>query len=215
MAEKSRDQIEREIKLSLANEDDYRRLIAQLPQPHILLLQSNYFFDTPERLLGSTKQALRLRMELYADGTESAFLALKGAATQRDGVTIRSEQETLIEKELAVSILRSKNIRLEQLGELKDILAETQVESFGLFASFTNRRVASTIEIASEKLVFEVDATTYSDKTTEYELEIELSEVQAMNQEILAAIVSTLREWNISTMSQTRSKFKRALARQA
>ncbi len=214
MAEKSRDQFEREIKLSLANEDDYRRLIAQLPQPHILLLQSNYFFDTPERLLGSTKQALRLRMELYADGTESAFLALKGAAKQIDGVTIRSEQETLIEKELAVSILRSKNIRLELLGKLKDILAETQVESFGLIASFTNRRVASTVETAGAKLIFEIDATTYSDKSTEYELEIELSEDQARNPEILKSIVSILKEWNVSTTSQSRSKFERALARQ-
>lgn len=214
MAEKSRDQFEREIKLSLANEDDYRRLIAQLPQPHILLLQSNYFFDTSERLLGSTKQALRLRMELNADGTESAFLALKGAATQRDGVTIRSEQETEIDLESAISILRLKSIRLDQLGKLKDALRESPIKYLGMIASFTNRRIASTIEINQEKLIFEVDATTYSARTTEYELEIELSEDQAKNLEIFKSIISTLREWNISTTSQTRSKFERALARQ-
>ena len=215
MSDHSNRHVEQEIKLSIPGEDDYRRLIGQLPEPHTLLLQSNYFFDTPDRHLGARKLALRLRMVITADGSERAFLAIKGPATQENGVTVRFEQESPIDLSSAVAIIRSKSMTKAQLGEHGKVLTEIPTETFGMIAFFTNRRIASTVEIGGEQILFEVDATTYADKSTDYELEVELNDSQRRKKDFYELIQSQLRAWEIATTPQQLSKFERALARKA
>jgi len=193
---------ETEFKLLLSSEEDVVALRTALPiGPDTdcrVVEQVNHFFDSPERVLGAARCALRLRSE---DG--SWTLTAKGpdlSLEQEEALSSRAEEECGIDAATARSILAGQSSPLEVLIEGRTIQhpglpsVPPQVPPGGLLAemrelcashtlrhlgSFENRRTRiGPVNLASSapplELVFEFDHTRFPGGRVDRELEVEI-----------------------------------------
>lgn len=200
--------LEIEIKIQLGSFLDYLKLLGYIgpidrEEHHI-----NAFFDSAERKLSQAGYALRVRAT-----DRSGSVTLKSRGSRSDAMSIREEIIGEIDPGLARSVIGGQTdlmgldtepitIIREKFPKLKPIL----------LLQFRNDRQIKHYRLADYDLDLEIDKTEFADGSIEYELEVELEdEIQFERvQDSLRHMFNTLA---IPLVSQTRSKFERALER--
>ncbi|MFH2036639.1 MAG: CYTH domain-containing protein [Candidatus Zixiibacteriota bacterium] len=197
---------EKEIKLDLDNEENYKRLIGHFKNI-TTVIQINTFFDTAENDLMNSGWALRIR-EIEGQ----FFITAKGM--NRKGslkLAIRPEIQEEIGKQKATVMLAegfTKNdLPAQILEELNDIIMH---DKFMKLVTFNTKRTTIAYETNSYSVQLEIDKTEYADHTVDYELEIEIP-VADIQDKVIEQVRALLERLNIPFIFQKYSKFGRAL----
>ena len=159
---------EYELKL-LLNEDEFFKLLSLASFKEFSVFQTNYFFDTENKLLSSIHYALRIREE-----EKKFFLTLKGPKQKSKIFSVRLEKEEKLDALKAQKMIKDGFL----LSEYKEILSlKFLAESlnitdafFSVFLVFNNERTTAFF-LDSIKTV--LDKTMYEDHLVSYELEME------------------------------------------
>ena len=152
--------------------------------------QTNHFFDTEQRALGSAGWALRLRAEgprflLTAKGPKRAAQTGGGG----DEITVRPEVEVELPADVARAALEGRGDPLEPLASQgADVVAELRSLAAGCalvhVGSFRNRRtrlgpVALAAGPEAVEVVLELDRTEFPGDVVHWEVEVEVESTQA------------------------------------
>lgn len=194
-----------ELKYLLSKKEDLLRLKAALgpymKESSKLLVQENYYFDTPQLALKKDGISLRLRKE-NQDFWLSAKQSL-GKKKQKNNLSIRLEFEGIIDfeageliKDQFLSPLEAFRLMPAEgegeatkkllLGHMKKALKE----GLQMVGSFINHRVAVPIEILGHKIILELDHSFYPQNIEIFEVEIEFSSAQEA--ELLRPLIEEL-----------------------
>lgn len=198
-----------ELKFDLQNESNYRKLLETVAIDSQPVRQSNRFFDTDDDLLETNRLALRLREE-----PQRSYFTLKGPRTaSKEGLASREELESPADSTLIDSYLQ-EGITAEQLPDIirnriKSLIKEKRL-SFKL--GFVNDRTAVPFRIDDIELTLEIDHTLFPDGSSDYELEIEISD-ESEYEKVREKVEEILRNCGISPRFQPKSKIKRAVER--
>jgi len=200
-----------EIKLDLANQDNYRRLIDNLGICQNEFHQENIFIDTIDKDFKSAEKTVRIRRE-----NDTVTLTIKGKSVSRqNGLAIRPE----INIKTDISIYNAaQNNTLSVTNLPRDILNQFgELESkkpLVIIVAFENNRRQYSFDTEIGSLLLVVDATEYPDGSIEYELELELADKNDADL-ALKYLSNLLENLDIPVMPQNDSKFTRALRRQS
>lgn len=196
-----------ELKIDLINATNYEQLLDLVKPVSEPIEQQNIFFDTPDHSLSRRKLALRLRLQ----GNE-AFIALKGARSKApDGLANRFELEMKISIDIAKVYLdngfKSDDLPTEMICKLGKEIKDLE---FRKYLSFSNRRLMASHSISDADYILEIDKTTFEDDSTDYEIEIELTNENEY-ESVLLAVKALLDTNKINWNFQSKSKMGRAL----
>ncbi|MEA2030310.1 MAG: CYTH domain-containing protein [candidate division Zixibacteria bacterium] len=197
-----------EVKIDLSSFVNYLKLIGLLGQIDYELHQVNCFFDTEDNLLSGNGWALRIRTE-----EQSGLVTLKSNASLSDKVAIRNEFEAPIPYDTAVEIIQLKQdiftLDVPPVAYIKEQFGDIKLARL---VHFENNRQRKSFKTDDYTYNFDVDTTTFSDGSVDYELEIELP-----SEDQVDTLYDTLRTLFTSLAipfeSQTKSKLARALDR--
>ena len=165
--------------------------------PSAPAVQTNHFFDTPDRALGFRGHTLRLREE---DGR--FLLTAKGPGERAGVLSSRAEEEVEIQKPEAESIIvggRSPLAALEAragararelLATMRAIAGATPLRRAGSFQN-ERARLAVTLDVEGRQVpvTFELDRTTFPGGQVHHEVEVEIADAEA------AAVERALRDF--------------------
>ena len=156
-------------------------------QPSVPVLQTNHFFDTPDRRLAAGRHTLRLREE-----AGRFRLTAKGPVERTGTLTSRTEEEVEVpgaEAEAIVHGSRSPLSALEVradprardfLKAMRGIVGRAPLRHLGAFQNERARlTVPLTIEGRTIPLTFELDRTTFPGHQVHHEVEVEIAGVDA------------------------------------
>ena len=199
--------IEIEIKLKLTSYAEYLKLVGYLGQMDHEEHLVNSFFDTPEKALWKTGWAYRVRVT-----NDTGLVTLKGKATVSGSAAIRPEIQEQINRSLASSIVADRHDPLDLECRPTDyVKTKLGISSLIKTVHFEILRQVKHQTINDQKYTFEIDTTSFADGTSDYELEIELSDESQIEtaERDLARLFGRL---NIPFEVQSESKYARALA---
>ncbi len=197
-----------EIKLDLGSFTNYLKLLGFLGKIENEDFQQNGFFDSEDRQLAKSGWALRVRAE-----KKRGLVTIKSIPVKPGLAVVRQEIETEIPRRDALDIL-SGDIDVMGLGVMpidyiKDKIAKVKVTSL---VKFDNHRHMKLFKIGDSSYMLEIDKTEFSDGSSDYELELELSDTAHLDA-IEAALRRLFSQLDIPFIKQPESKFGRALKR--
>ncbi|MEP0827360.1 MAG: CYTH domain-containing protein [bacterium] len=201
---------ETEIKIDLAFDFNYQKLLTFFPGEKKILKQDNYFFDSADRLLSRSGWVLRLRLE-----EERASLTLKGTASEsRDGLAIRPEISARWDyqrarQSIAEGISSAEILPLSIVQQAKMPVAGIRLETM---IHFMNYRVSIPQLLANLDLILEIDRTEFDNGDIDYELEVEIPGATHYDP-VIKELENLLGHLEIPLKFHTQSKFARALAK--
>lgn len=201
---------ETEIKIDLALEVNYQKLLAFFPGEKKVFRQDNFFFDSVDRLLSRSGWALRLRLE-----EERASLTLKGTASEsRDGLAIRPEISARWDYQRARQAIAEGISSVEILP--LSIAQQAKMPAAGIkletMIHFKNYRVSIPQRLANLDLTLEIDRTEFDNGDIDYELEVEIPDATFYDP-VIKELENFLGHLKIPLKFHTQSKFARALAK--
>jgi len=171
------------------------RTARSAPSPAVV--QTNHFFDTPDRALGFRRHTLRLREE-----NGRFVLTAKGPGDRAGVLTSRAEEEIEVQKPEAESLIvggRSPLAALEAradprardlLAAMRAIVGRMPLRHAGAFQNERARlEVALGVEGRTIPVTFELDRTTFPGGQVHYEVEVEIAGAEA------AAVERALRDF--------------------
>ena len=171
--------------------------VAADTRPSAPVVQTNHFFDTPDRALGFRRHTLRLREE-----AGRFVLTAKGPGERAGALSSRAEEEVEVPKPEAESILvgaRSPLAALDAradprardlLATMRAIAGATPLRHAGAFQNERARLdVALDLDGRTRTVTFELDRTTFPGGQVHYEVEVEIAHADA------AAVERALREF--------------------
>lgn len=156
-------------------------------RPSAPVVQTNHFFDTPDRTLGFRRHTLRLREE------NGRFrLTAKGPGERAGALSSRAEEEVEVPKPEAESIIvgaRSPLAALEAradprardlLATMRAIAGSTPLRHAGAFQN-ERSRLGVTLKVGGRELpvTFELDRTTFPGNQVHHEVEVEIADADA------------------------------------
>ncbi len=201
-------QKEIEIKLDLGSFTNYLKLLGHLGQIDRELKQVNCFFDTEDYQITNDGWALRVRLEPVR-----GLVTVKGKTSTNEKAAIREELEVQISYSDAENIINlNKNILSLEIKPIEFIKEKWNPPALSKLVQFENNRQCKEFKVGEQVCIFEVDSTSYSDGSVDYELEIELkdeSEVETIYDNLQKLFTSL----SIPFENQSQSKFARALKR--
>jgi uncharacterized protein YjbK len=213
-----------EFKFGLHDKQAFVQLVAHMNLPEALLnegvVQVNHFFDSQALCLHKKHFVIRLREE-----KEKYFLTIKGeqALQQKGGSVLsdRVEEEVSIPRQAAEDLLHGRispqqaindHFKTRSASILQMIKTACNDQDLVHIGEFSNVRIhlpPVTLVVANtnEKLVFELDTSTFPDGSVEYEIEIEIAaHSDAAN--IEAALIELFQhagiEWHTATSKAAR-----------
>ena len=211
MSPSNQNHFEKELKLDLQNQALFERLLRHFSWQKTPLLQTNYFFDTPEGFLRSCRYALRIRNE-----NGNFLLTVKGPRLSSGDLVVRNEIECPLPPETAQNLLKNPNLFFT-LGLPPFQWLEEKTESLNKLSliqnlSFKNER--HPVHLSSEEglICLELDKTEYSDGSLFYELEAEF-QTEEQYQKARGRIESLFLELGIPWKISEVSKYARGLLR--
>ena len=197
-----------EIKLDLASFTNYLKLLGFLGQIEHEELQQNGFFDTDDRKLAKAGWALRVRVE-----KKRGLVTIKSIPVKPGLAVVRQEIEAEIPRRDAVDILNGDmdvmTVQVMPVDYIKDKIAKVKVSSL---VKFDNLRQTKLFRIDNSSYMLEIDKTEFSDGSSDYELELEMSDTGSIDV-VEAALRRLFSQLNIPFVKQSESKFARALKR--
>jgi inorganic triphosphatase YgiF len=200
--------LEIEIKIQLESFMDYLKLLGYLGPIDRKEYHQNAFFDTPERELGQAGYVLRVR-----SAELSGSVTLKSLVSQTDALAVRQEMIGEIGAVMARAIMDGHtdlmSLNVAPIAYLRSHFPKLAPV---LLLKFANERQVKRYRLGELELDLEIDRTEFSDGSVEYELEIELSD-QSHYQPVRDAVARIFQSLAIPFVTQTKSKFERALAR--
>jgi uncharacterized protein YjbK len=202
----SANHLEIEIKLQLESFTDYLKLIGFLGNIEYEDRHQNAFFDSEDRYLSRKGWIFRVRVE-----NERGLVTVKDSGRQTGSAMVRREIEAEIPRSQAIDIL---NLRTEPLKmavtPVDFIRKEFPDVKLAKLIQFNNVRQRKTLQLGDKNYVFEIDKTEFSDGSVDYEVEIELKDVNQIEyvENDLRKLFESL---NIPYARQTESKLARAL----
>ena len=197
-----------EIKLNLESFTNYLKLRGFLGQTEKEERHLNAFFDTEDRQLSKAGWALRVRAENHR-----GLITIKSIARESGSTFIRQEVESEITRSMALDILALQTDVMHQpvlpIEYLIDKIGRLDVM---ILVKFENLRQKKIFKISDFNYVLEIDKTEFGDGSVDYELEVELPDINRLEtvDDNLRRIFSSLA---IPYQVQTESKFARALKR--
>ncbi len=200
--------IEIEIKLQLASFMDYLKLLGYLGQIESEEHQINAFFDTEDRQLARHGWALRVRAE-----SNRGLVTVKTIPTERGAAVLRQEIEAEILRGVAMDII---GLRTDLMG-LSAMPVDFIKKQFpdihvAKLIQFDNVRQKKLFRIGMENYLLEVDKTSYTDGSVDYELEVELTDPEKI-EAVEDALRKLFTNLDIPFEHQSESKLVRALKR--
>jgi uncharacterized protein YjbK len=197
---------EKEIKLNLENENNYRLLVNHFKDRREIE-QTNYFFDSPENVLSENGWVLRVRKL-----PDKYKIAAKGAASKGlKGLTVRPEIELDLAAETAETMIErgvlTRDIPAEIMNVFKDFLDTAHLS---LIVDFVTTRTIIEYDAGAVPVQLEIDRTVYKDGSSDFELEIELPVIEAQDK-VIEQIRALLERLNIPFIFQKESKFARGI----
>ncbi len=198
---------EKEIKLNLISEENYRALLLHFNRFSETWVHKNYFFDTRDKVLLAHKWALRIRLI-----DNKALLTAKGPGIRKnEGLLVRPEIESEISKEEAAQAV-SSGIKADMLPqEIGDVLDKYIKNSLlRTILTFETSRTVASLEIPDGLIRLEIDRTAFSDGSVDYEMEIELGSNITYDR-AMASINELFALLQIPCSVQKQDKFVRAL----
>lgn len=196
-----------EIKLVLKSFPDYLKLIGFLGRVEDEEHHTNAFYDTKDQHITKAGWALRVRVE-----NKRGLVTMKSFPTKQGTAVIRKEIESEIEKSAAIDILNERetitDLNITPIDFLKKNIK--LADDLKLIVKFDNVRQKKQFRLGDYIYTFEIDKTSYEDGTTDYELEIELDDIEHLEkvEDNLRKIFASLQ---IDYMHQKYSKLERAL----
>ncbi len=186
--------LEQELKFKIAGPAEFERVLLALGPPQAVLEQRNHYFASP-----SKDWALRVRDE---DGEFE--LTLKLGRRQSQGYFEALEINCDLNQAQVAELLEAGawSEELWELPPLQRLRTEFGVGQLALLGSLHNRRH----RCDQGGWVGELDITTFPDGHVDYELEVETSQVELV-QQALQPLAELLSE-------QTQTKFRRFLTHQ-
>lgn len=182
-----------EFKFAVDDEQAFHLLAKQLRIPESTLdnstTQFNHFFDSPSFCLHTGNLALRMREQ------EGCYVfTLKGEASlvsqDHAALSERIEEETSIPANIARDLLEAQCSPVDVIKQyfstraavilamINDACNQQPLRYVGMFRNERIVLPTSTINVGSTtiELVFELDCSTFPDGSTEYEIEVEISD---------------------------------------
>lgn len=203
--------LEIEIKLSLDSFPDYLKLRGFLGNPDKEFAQVNCFFDSEDRRLHEDHWALRVRVE-----DNRGLITLKGPSDAEDTsqiATIREEIEDEVDRAVAQAVIELKTDVLSLDVSPVNFIKEKYPElSLSRLVQFENERLVKHYKMGSYMYELELDKTTYSDGSTDYELEVEVDRKDEM-QNVVRSLQKLFESLKVPFERQTKTKYERALER--
>ena len=201
--------IEIEIKLRLRSYPEYLKLMGHLGHMDREERLINCFYDTPGRELSKADWAYRVRV-----ASDTGLVTLKGLTAVSGAAAIRREIQAKITRPLAYEIIKGRHSPLDIDCYPADYVKnELGFLSLVKIAHFEILRQSKTYPICDRQYTFEVDTTIFADGSSDYELEVELPDQEAIAtaERDLSRMFEHL---NIPFEIQVESKYARALASQ-
>lgn len=198
--------LEIEIKLDLGSFANYLKLLGHIGHLDAEKDQRNAFFDTEDQQLRKLGWALRVRSE-----DKGGLVTLKSTSTQTGAAAIRDEIEEQIPLPMARSILELQT-DLMTLSNRPVDYARDLINDSGLtrLVEFRNLRKNKIIRLGEYDYQLEIDKTQYNNGSVDYELELELTNRDQI-ENVSDALQKLLESLDIPFEKQTESKFARAL----
>lgn len=197
-----------EIKLDLGSFTGYLKLVGFLGHIDSEQRLINGFFDSEDRKLEAAGWALRVRAEL-----NRGLITIKGRAIDSSLAVVRRESEAEISRAEALDILNLQtnilDLQIEPTAFINKILSGAEVQCL---VRFETCRQKKGFKIGDYQYVLEIDKTQFPDGSVDYELEIELPDLEQ-----LPVIENQMRRMfqslQIPFRPMAQSKLERALAR--
>ncbi|MGH8015764.1 MAG: CYTH domain-containing protein [Candidatus Zixiibacteriota bacterium] len=195
-----------EIKLDLGSFTNYLKLLGFLGQIEHEDFQQNGFFDSDDRKLAKSGWALRVRVE-----KKRGLVTIKSIPVKPGLAVVRQEIEAEIPRRDALDILVGAmdvmTVQVMPVDYIKDKIAKVKVAPL---VKFDNLRQKKLFKIDNSSYMLEIDKTEFSDGSSDYELELELSDTDGVDV-VEAALRRLFSQLNIPFVKQSESKFARAL----
>jgi len=189
---------ERELKLAIPHETDFRLLLERLGKPQEIREQVNHYYDTPRFELLRRHMCIRLREE-----QGKRILALKRGRGWRHGYLDADEAETEIPPQpIDPATFDPLSLDLLPVRILKRDLPPGPLNWIG---SIRNTRRVYRLRPG---LTLELDATLFPGDRTDFELEVESDDEENVRREV----VGLLEEWGVRWAPQTATKHQRLLS---
>jgi len=195
-----------EIKLDLGSFTNYLKLLGFLGQIEHEEQQQNAFFDTDDRKLAKAGWALRVRVE-----KKRGLVTIKSIPVKPGLAVVRQEIESEIPRRDAINILNDAMdvmiLEVMPIDYIKDKIAKVKVTPL---VRFDNLRQKKLFKIDDSSYMLEIDKTEFNDGSSDYELELELSDTSRIDI-VEAALRRLFSQLGIPFVKQKESKFARAL----
>ena len=141
------------------------------------------------------------------------LVTIKSIPVKPGLAVVRQEIETEIPRRDALDILHGvmdvMSLQLMPVDYIKDKIAKVKVRSL---VKFDNLRQKKLFRIEDSSYMLEIDKTEFSDGSSDYELELELSDTSRIDT-VEAALRRLFSQLSIPFVKQSESKFARALKR--
>jgi uncharacterized protein YjbK len=203
---KQANKLEIEIKLRLVSFMDYLKLIGFLCPLDDEIHHTNGFFDTEDRRIARGGWALRVRAESHR-----GLLTIKSIPTEEGMAVMRREIEAEIPRGMALDILSLRHdIMSVDVPPIQFLREEFPKVSPAKLIQFENIRQFKRYRIGDHEYMLEIDKTSFSDGSVDYELEVEFDDMD-QREKIENGLQKLLVSLGIPFERQPESKFHRAL----
>lgn len=174
---------EAEIKVRLTK-DEFDRLRSCLGNSSRRIIQTNYYFDSPQGHLDKAEVYLRVREEFDPTDKLARFLmTVKGPSMSAGALMIRTEVEAFITSDawsgFRFGTLRFADVDLPPVKKLREMVPTLDEIDLNLLGRVENLREVFSFEVDSISLELELDTSRYPDGSTSFEVEAEVSQKMA------------------------------------
>ena len=202
--------MEIELKWGLRYPGDLERLLANLPEPHAVLVQQNHYFTDTNGELARTRTMVRIREQGRSSQgcteVSDIVLTVKRRLNKEAGVFRAEETEESISEDLWRDILYERTtldvLESPALHQLQSSLSLGAWQPQGVL---TNKRHV----VKLEGFVLEIDRTTFDHGHVDVEVEVETEDIDGAK----ALLTRIGDECDITFFEQTRGKYSRFLSR--
>lgn len=195
--------IESELKLGLVSPDDLDLLLAALPAPKDVLLQRNFYYDTPNGRLSTARIMLRVREEGVRGAEPTAIAAAKRRKNRETARFVAEEIECVVPPALWLQI-QAGTLDLATVDN--EVLAWVRKEMGGLSTLSMLGVVANErTRVHVGAFLFEVDRTTFPDDSVDVEVEVETTDIEGARR----AVEAVAKTAGVPLFDQLKGKHRR------